>query len=414
MVPLEPRVRERLDSRFERERVCVWSQAVVALERAVSLAPETDEALVLRLAAALLADERRGDDVRERALTLLDALLAARARDESFRETPEDDAVIRCALLLRASALSESRESLAFAIADLERAAAVQPPSADALRQLGLARLDRDALLRRDATTTGAALLGTLDAEKAELARGAARALREALELAPRDLGALHGLARAEERVAEEEEASSEKNSSSVRVATFASDARCGLRRLLQSAAAQVGLQQATAVLAPAADERWSNGLKLRLLARHARQLPPTALLLVVDGFDVVLCGDAAQLERAWHRFEHRSQRRRRRRRPRRRDEPRGGDERASEGISDESENDSNDSADVEGPGRVLVSADQTFYFRGAQEQCYGERYPAAQPRSPYRFLNSGSLLGRARDVAALCEWVRSSQRRDT
>ena len=48
-------------------------------------------------------------------------------------------------------------------------------------------------------------------------------------------------------------------------------------------------------------------------------------------------------------------------------------------------------------PGRVVASADQTFYFRGADERCVGEHYPDGG--QPYRFLNSGGLAGRAGDL---------------
>lgn len=179
-------------------------------------------------------------------------------------------------------------------------------------------------------------------------ARGLA-SLEAALAADPADLGARHGRDRA---------AASLEVGDDVSIATFASDgADCGLKRLLASAG---GFGHDPAVLGLDTPV-WANGAKLGLLADYAESLDPETILVALDGYDVVVSGGRRAFRSLFERFEYRER----------------------------------------GAPFVLVSADQTFYYRGPDERCFGEEYPPAAPGSPYRFLNSGSLAGRARHVAA-------------
>lgn len=174
-----------------------------------------------------------------------------------------------------------------------------------------------------------------------------ASALRQALTLDPTDLGARHGLERAEEELRRLEV--------KLYVATFASEDDCGLRRLLASGGS-FGFHD-VAVLR---SSPWSNGLKLSLLREFAESKHPQDVVLAVDGYDVVFSAPESSAVTKLRTLDENS---------------------------------------------VLVSADQTFYFRGYGEQCYGEHYP---PAGPYRFLNSGSIAGSARALVALLDFALS------
>ena len=218
---------------------------------------------------------------------------------------------------------AESGESFDFELA--KALSSVKASSGETLRQAGLLRLD----FARE-PQTGASYL------------------KEALALEPSDLGALHGLARAEA------ELSRQRNK--VHFVTFATDtSNCGLQRLLASAQ---GFGIAITVLPDKDQDTWTNGRKLELLAEHARQLQPDDVLVTVDGYDVVFATGATNTIK-----------------------------RKLDAVLKE--------------GGVLFSADQTFYFVGDDEDCYGRHYPG-EHLAPYRFLNSGSLAGTAADVAAL------------
>ncbi|KAJ1459403.1 hypothetical protein M885DRAFT_511344 [Pelagophyceae sp. CCMP2097] len=185
----------------------------------------------------------------------------------------------------------------------------------------------------------------------------AVAALETARLLEPSDLGTIHSLERA--RVA----AAGDKRT--LDVVTFASnETECGYRRLVASARSY-GVEVVNiggAAHWPAGHTVWSNGLKLELVYVHARALAEKdadALMMAVDGYDVALAGGLKSVKMRFDRL----------------------------GVE---------------KGTVVLSGDQTFYFQGEREQCYGEHYPPARHGTPYRFVNSGSLIGRAEDVAAL------------
>uniref|UniRef100_A0A7S3NGD2 PLOD1-3-like GT domain-containing protein n=1 Tax=Aureoumbra lagunensis TaxID=44058 RepID=A0A7S3NGD2_9STRA len=179
----------------------------------------------------------------------------------------------------------------------------------------------------------------------------AIKSLRHALVLNPNDLGALHGLARAQAATIPEDD---------FILVTFASDPKhCGLERLLESAA-YFGIAKVR-VLGLEEKTPWTNGRKLQLLYDFARSLSPDTWLCAVDGYDVVIT-ESLNISKLLRYFP---------------------------------------SSDFYGKyGSVLFSADQTFYFVGKGESCYGSHYPPGI--QPYRFLNSGSLIGRAHSVAQL------------
>lgn len=167
--------------------------------------------------------------------------------------------------------------------------------------------------------------------------------LERALDADPADLGARHGLERARQLPYD------------IRYVTFASDPEaCGLLRLVDSAR-HFGLD--VRVLG----ERlinWANGDKVRLLRDFAAAQKPDTLVFAVDGYDVMFAaGD--YLDAKAHTLAR--------------------------------------------PGTVFVSADQTFYFRGPDEACYGSHYPHA---GPYRFLNSGALVAAASDLVDLLSFA--------
>lgn len=252
--------------------------------------------------------------------TLTEAV-ALRASGNSERAAAEWSSVET--LLLTGTMLAEQGE-VSEAIATLERATQLSPQHAACWRQLGLVTGDYNG------------------AHNASLA-----ALQRALDLDPSDLGARHGLERAEAQIEREQE---------VVVVAFGTDvADCGLQRLLASAKSfGVQVEVLGLGLVP-----WSNGLKLGLLRNFAAATTPNRIVLALDGYDMVIAENAERIATKLY-----------------------------DGL---------------GPGEVLVSADQTFYFRGPDEQCYGEVYPR---RGPYRFLNSGSLAGRAVDLVALLDAV--------
>lgn len=226
-------------------------------------------------------------------------------------------------LLLTGTMLAE-RGEVSEAIAILERATQMSPQHAACWRQLGLVAGDYNR------------------AYNASVA-----ALQRALDLDPSDLGARHGLERAEAQIQREQQ---------VLVVAFGTDmADCGLQRLLASATS-FGVQVEILGLGVTP---WSNGLKLALLRNFAAATAPNRIVLALDGYDTVIAESAERIAAKLY--------------------------------------------DALGPREVLVSADQTFYFRGLDEQCYGEVYPR---RGPYRFLNSGSLAGRAMDLVAVLDAV--------
>ena len=99
----------------------------------------------------------------------------------------------------------------------------------------------------------------------------------------------------------------------------------------------------------------WSNGLKLELLRDFCASLSEDTLVVAVDGYDVIVTGGRGRIANRIQQLLKRH------------------------------------------PGHVIASADQTFYFRGADERCVGAHYPDGA--QPYRFLNSGGLAGRAGDL---------------
>ena len=99
----------------------------------------------------------------------------------------------------------------------------------------------------------------------------------------------------------------------------------------------------------------WHNGLKLELLRDFCASLSEDTLVVAVDGYDVIVTGGRGRIANRIQQLLERH------------------------------------------PGRVVASADQTFYFRGADERCGGAHYPDGA--QPYRFLNSGGLAGRAGDL---------------
>lgn len=173
-------------------------------------------------------------------------------------------------------------------------------------------------------------------------------ALQRALDEDPADLGARHGLDRLRQLPYD------------IRYVTFASDPEaCGLLRLVDSAR-HFGLD--VEILGERATP-WANGHKLRLLRDFAAAQEPGTLVFAVDGYDVMFA--AGDLDAKAHTLAQ--------------------------------------------PGTVFVSADQTFYFRGPDEACYGFHYPHA---GPYRFLNSGALVGAASDLVDLLSFALDTARR--
>lgn len=178
-------------------------------------------------------------------------------------------------------------------------------------------------------------------------ASDAVEALRQAVAADPADLGAVHGLKRA---------AHAARPPADLRVVTFASDLEvCGLRRLLAS-----GAGHGVTIDVLGTNRSWSNGLKLMLLRDFCRGLDQRTLVVAVDGYDVIVAGSLNQVRTRLEQLLERH------------------------------------------PGAVVASADQTFYFRGEGEQCFGRHYP--DPTQPYRFLNSGGLAGAAADLAAVAD----------
>ena len=205
-----------------------------------------------------------------------------------------------------------------------------------------------DAALALDTNSETLRQAGLLRLDFGKDPGGALPLLRSALELDPTNLGAHHGIDRAEAMMLLHPR---------VHVVTFGTDAsECGLRRLLRSARTF----HVEVIVLGLGTHPWSNGQKLTLLRDHAVTLPGSDLLLAVDGYDVVVAGDI-DTRKIMTNFL----------------------------LDDENV--------------VVFSADQTFYFVGDDEPCYGRHYPGAK-RAPYRFLNSGSLVGRAKDVAALVD----------
>ena len=203
----------------------------------------------------------------------------------------------------------------------------------DARRRTEIARQDADAWRQYG--------LALLDRNHEGDARDAVEALEVAVEGDPTDLGAAHSLARARALT---------KPPAALRVATFASAETCGLRRLLTSAR-----HHHVEVDVLGANRTWYNGLKLELLRDFCASLSEDTLVVAVDGYDVIVTGGRGRVANRVQQLLKRH------------------------------------------PGRVVASADQTFYFRGADERCVGAHYPAGA--QPYRFLNSGGLAGRAGDL---------------
>ena len=253
---------------------------------------------------------------------------AAYCRQHDLGPTPRGVACADAVLLDAGASLG--RRSLARAargdadgaVEDARRRTEIARQDADAWRQYGLALLDRN--------------------HEGD-ARDAAAALELAVAGDPTDLGAAHSLARASP-------ARGAKPPAALRVATFASDDACGLRRLLASAR-----HHHVEVDVLGANRTWYNGLKLELLRDFCASLSEDTLVVAVDGYDVVVTGGRGRIATRIQQLLERH------------------------------------------PGRVVASADQTFYFRGADERCVGAHYPAGA--QPYRFLNSGGLAGRAGDL---------------
>ena len=104
-------------------------------------------------------------------------------------------------------------------------------------------------------------------------------------------------LARAGVKHVPDEGSNGDSNSSAVRYVTFADDATgCGFRRLALSAE-QYGVVLENAAL----NVRWKGtGGKVEILAAWLQRVPPTQLVMVVDGFDVAFVGGGGAILRAY------------------------------------------------------------------------------------------------------------------
>jgi len=143
-----------------------------------------------------------------------------------------------------------------------------------------------------------------------------------------------------------------------VKYVTFASDpTKCELQRLLDSAKFNsIEIQ----VLGQNV-KNWKNGNKLKLLKEFTDTMcSENDLVVIVDGYDVVISGSEEEFVERWGDL-------------------------------------------VEGTGTVVFQADYTFYcplHNNTISTSMAKNYPTAP--TMYRYLSSGGIMGRAKDVSAL------------
>ncbi len=147
----------------------------------------------------------------------------------------------------------------------------------------------------------------------------------------------------------------------SVSFATFASDpTRCELLRLKASASHHSISIDVLGANIPAT--RWRNGMKLSLLLKYASSLPEDTLVVIVDGYDVVLSGTASEF---YQRYLYLAQ--------------------------------------GKAPGSIIFQADYTFYCP-LNNPALSADIAIAYPTSPtiYRYLSSGGIAGPAHAIVSL------------
>jgi len=184
----------------------------------------------------------------------------------------------------------------------------------------------------------------------------AAATLTAALALSPLDVEVITSL----------DHATSPPKTAAPNFVTFASEVtKCELQRLVQSGTFHgvtfdvLGHDVSTA--------SWKNGMKLQLLLQYVTALDPAEMVVVVDGYDVVLAGTPAQFVSKFNQL----------------------------------------AKQVDDTPEVVFQADYTFYCplkNSTASAYYASNYPPAP--TVYKYLSSGGIVGKAEDIATLVETV--------
>ena len=157
---------------------------------------------------------------------------------------------------------------------------------------------------------------------------------------------------------------------------TFASDiTKCGLKRLQRSAKYH---DVNFSILGNNVKKNdWENGMKLKLLKEFSSSVNPDAVVVVVDGYDVVLSGNAGEFFNRYQKLVNRF------------------------GLV------GNDGEKQNQPEPVIFQADSTFYCPMVDKEENSnvvKNYPPAP--TIVRYLSSGGIMGSARAITKLIKKV--------